>query len=89
MRQMVQPNEDKILASNRELQKDPTALRKLDSMQWLASIPENVYWFLKKEFPELGSPNAQVRTKAWLQLLNSREYEKLRVRARNMARNHV
>ena len=86
VRTMIQPSEDSILAFNRELQKNPGAVRDLDWGKLALNIPDNVYWFLVKQFPDLNAQNAAARTAAWLKLYNSREFESFRVTPRSMAR---
>lgn len=86
VRTMTQPSEDRILSLNRELQKNPGALRDLDFGEVILNIPENLYWLLVKRFPDLNAKNAQARTAAWLKLYNAREFSDFRVKPRRLAR---
>ena len=86
VRRMVQPSEPRILSANRERQRNPDSMRNLDWGYVLGRIPENLFWLLVKEFPDLNSPHAELRTAAWTKLLNNRDYEQLRVHKRNLAR---
>lgn len=86
VRTIVQPNEDAILNQNRELQKDPGIVKTLEWGRLALSVPENVYWYLVKKYPDLNAPNAMARRAAWLKIYNDRDYADLRVTARSMAR---
>ena len=82
----TQASEDPILERNRELRKNPGALRSLDSMGLELTIPELHYWRLVKKYPELGSVNAATKTAAWKRLMRSSESDPYRVNDRRRQR---
>ena len=87
VRTMVQPSEGPILDFNRELQKNPGAIHDLDGVgRWVLSVPENLYWLLVKKFPDLNSHDSQARTKAWVRLMNDRDYADFRLQHRSLRR---
>jgi hypothetical protein len=54
-------------------------------MQWGVAeleIPVGMLHFLKKKYPELGSPDAQIKTRAWKRFLASPQSKPFRTRGR-------
>ena len=70
MRLMTQ-DQDHILDENAEIRKNEGALRKLQAMEWALQIPTLDYYNLTKANPELVSPDAEIRNKAWRKFIES------------------
>ena len=86
VRSIRQPLEKSILDTNAELQKNEGALKDLEWAQFLGRIPLVTWYALCKKDPELNSRDPEIRTKAIMRLLQDRDYERLRVQPRSLAR---
>ena len=78
-----QPNERDILKFNQETF-DAGAARDLSFAAPQLNIPENHLYLLWKKYPELNSPDAGIKTRAWRRFLNSAESKPYRVRRRKL-----
>ena len=57
---------------------------KLDFGAHLLSIPELDYYVLLERFPDLKSPDAEIKRKAWIKFANSPVGEKYRDKRRQL-----
>ena len=86
VRRIRQPSEDRILDRNRELRKNPGALRELTFAGLELNIPVLHYERLTAKYPDLHSLSAETRTRAWRKFMGSSEADPYRVRDRKKAR---
>lgn len=86
VRTQVQPSQDIILDFNAELRKNKGALRHLSFAGLELNIPEIDFYVLLKKYPDLGCPDAEIKTKAWRKFIGTSESDKFRVRDRRRAR---
>lgn len=86
IRTETQPDENRILQANQEVRRNPDALRNLSFAGLELRIPEIAYYALRKKYPELNSPDAEIRTKAWRRFLATSEADEYRMRPKRRAR---
>ena len=86
VREAVQPSRRSILEFNAEVRKNPGTVRKLDWAGLAVNIPELDFYRLQKMFPELNSPDGEIRTKAWRRFFRSSLADPYRVADRSRAR---
>ena len=86
VRTMTQPREDVILEANRELRKNPAAIRPMSFMGWELCMPELNYYALIKKYPDLAAPDKDTSLRAWKKFLRTSEADPYRVRDRRRAR---
>jgi hypothetical protein len=86
VRTLTQPRLPQILEANSERRKNPDSMRKLDWAKMVMSIPENDWYLLRRQNPDLAAPDAEIQTRAWLAFYNSSESLPYRLHDRNLAR---
>ncbi len=70
---LSQPDRPLIMDYINELRKNPGALRKLESMGLELTIPLADYYTLHRKYPDLKSPCAETRSRAWFKFMASAE----------------
>ena len=79
VRRTAQPTRRPILEFVHRIRTEGDAVRPLTFMGWELSIPENDYFPLLEKYPELNSPDAEIRTRAWRKFIGSSEAEPYRI----------
>jgi len=81
-RRLSIPNRVAILEENRELQRNPDALRKMEGMGVELRIPEPDYYMLLEKIPALNSPDREIQLRAWHAFLGSSASDPYRLKPR-------
>lgn len=79
-RRLSQPSRDAILDYVKTL-RDTDAVRKTDVLRWTLTIPQIDRMLLGIKYPELDSPDPQIKTRAWKRFIASEESKPYRVSA--------
>lgn len=79
VRSRTQPGRREILEFNQALRADPARIRRLKWAKPQLQIPELDLYRLKHLYPELDSPDAEIRLKAWKRFMASSESKPYRV----------
>ena len=66
------------LATNQKLRQEGVVGKRPD-MHWTLSLPEFEYYMLIKKYPDLNSPDHEIKTRAWKTYLRSAESKPYRV----------
>lgn len=86
VRSRSQPDRVQLLEHNQELRNNPGALRDMSFAGLEMNLPELDYYLLIEQYPDLNSPDAEIKTKAWRKFMASPLADPYRVRDRPRAR---
>ncbi len=68
-RRMRTKNAQGVLQRNKELQRNPGAIKPLDWAGVELTIPTAEYHKLIERYPDLNSPDGEIQTRAWLKVM--------------------